>query len=109
MSTITFPRTGTVGPGVLQQTRYQTDPERVVIVVNGGRDPSTHTVLTINPWEEPLAFDEVAIKHYSGREDVPAQLVALGVLAPAHRTIVQGFVPDVPVCRVLVELPEYRR
>lgn len=104
---IQFPRTGFVGAGELQRTYYTSDEGRIAIVVNGGADPSTHTTLTLNPEGEPLEAGEVVIKNYSGREGVVGRLVELGVVEPV-RYIEQGFT-RVPVCRLLVELPEYKR
>lgn len=98
---IQFPRTGLVGGGELQARFYSADPDRIALIVNGGADPSTHTVLTINPHGESLHPGEVCIKNYSGREDVPAQLVRLGVVdAEPVRYIRQGYVERVPIYRL---------
>jgi hypothetical protein len=104
---IQFPRTGFVSAGELQRTHYTSDSHHVALIVNGGADPSTHTVLTINPAGEPLEAGEVVIKNYGGREGVVQALVTLGVIEPV-RYIEQGFA-RVPVCKLMVELPEYRR
>lgn len=69
--------------------RYETGTPAIVLC-----DPTDGEVVTVASVNFPgrLAKDEVALKGWSENEGVPEDLLANGIVTPAHRHIASGFV-----------------
>lgn len=105
-----FPGTGKLQSGVLQRGTFVSKDGPIALLVKrssvAGMSPYD-TILSVNPWDESLARDEVAIKDYGMHEGVLKALVDAGIVFPPHRTIEQGYV-TFPVVRLRLSVPKIK-
>lgn len=83
------------GEYALRATRYAN--HRPALMLQDKTTGEPVGVLTVNLPKNPLRHDEVFVKNYSEGEGSVDALVAAGIVQPAHRWVMSGFV-QIPVC-----------